>query len=88
MNYSGGYFYLAMVRFAENDYDEAIECMKRAIMFDVNNAEYYAKMSDIYKAKEDFKTALDYIKEAESISENTEYKLKYKELAALNRKIK
>ena len=88
MNYSGGYFYLAMVRFAEKDYDEAIECMKRAIMFDVNNAEYYAKMSDIYKAKEDFKTALDYIKEAESISENTEYKLKYKELAALNRKIK
>lgn len=77
-----------MVRFAEKDYDEAIECMKRAIMFDVNNAEYYAKMSDIYKAKEDFKTALDYIKEAESISENTEYKLKYKELAALNRKIK
>ena len=77
-----------MVRFAEKDYDEAIECMKRAIMFDVNNAEYYAKMSDIYKAKEDFKTALDYIKEAESISENTEYKLKYKELASLNRKIK
>ena len=74
----------ALVKYA----DEAIECMKRAIMFDVNNAEYYAKMSDIYKAKEDFKTALDYIKEAESISENTEYKLKYKELAALNRKIK
>ena len=50
MNFASGYFYLAMVRFAEKDFDEAIECMKRAIMFDINNAKYYAKMSEIYKA--------------------------------------
>ena len=62
--------------------------MKRAIMYDVNNAEYYAQMSRIYKEKEDYKTALEYIKEAESISGNTEYKIMYKELASLNRKKK
>lgn len=88
MNYASGYFYLAMVRFSENDFDEAIECMKRAIMYDVNNAEYYAKMSEIYKAKEDYKTALDYIKEAESISGANEYKLIYKDLASICRKLK
>ena len=81
MNYAQGYYYLSLVRFAEKDYDEAIECMKRAIMFDVNNAAYYAKMSEIYKAVEDYKTALEYIKEAESISGNTEYKIMFTELA-------
>ena len=88
MNFAAGYYYLALVRFTEKDYEEAIECMKRAIIHDVNNAEYYAQMSNIYKAKEDYKTALEYIKEAESISENTEYKILYKELASLNRKSK
>ena len=62
--------------------------MKRSIMYDVNIASYYAKMSEIYKEKEDYKTALEYIKEAESISGDTEYKIMYKELASLNRKIK
>ena len=88
MNYAQGYYYLALVRFAEKDYDEAIECMKRAIMYDVNNAAYYAKMSEIYKAIEDYKTALEYIKEAESISGSTEYKIMFTELAGLNRKSK
>ena len=86
MNFAAGYYYLAVVRFEEKDYDEAIECMKRAIMYDINNPEYYAKMAGIYKAKEDFKSALEYIKEAESIDNSTEYKILYKELATLNRK--
>ena len=60
--------------------------MKRAILYDTDNANYYAKMSEIYKSKEDFKSALEYIKEAESISPTTEYQMMYKELASLNRK--
>ena len=43
-------------------------------------------MSKIYKAKNDIKTALEYISEAESMDNSTEYKLMYKELASLNRK--
>jgi len=86
MNCSEGYYYLALVRFNEEDYEEAIECMKRAITYDVTNPLYYAEMSKIYKAKDDIKTALEYISEAESIDNSTEYKLIYKELAALNRK--
>ena len=57
-------------------------------MYDAGNAEYYAEMSRIYREKEEFKTALEYIKEAESISANTEYKILFKELAALNRNYK
>ncbi|MBQ8168301.1 tetratricopeptide repeat protein, partial [bacterium] len=81
-----GYYYLALVRFNEEDFEEAVECMKRAITYDVTNPLYYAEMSKIYKAKDDIKTALEYISEAESIDNSTEYKLMYKELAALNRK--
>lgn len=86
MNFSGGYYRLALVRFEEKDYDEAIECMMRALLYSPDNAQYYAFMSSIYKEKEDYKTAMDYIKEAESITETTEYRIMYKELAALNRK--
>lgn len=85
INCSEGYYYLALVRKEEKDYEEAIECMKRAIMYDLTNAKYYAEMSNIYKLNNDIKTALEYIKEAESIDESTEYKILYKELAALNR---
>jgi len=85
INCSEGYYYLALVRKEEKDYAEAIECMKRAIMYDLSNAKYYAEMSTIYRLNNDIKTALDYIKEAESIDESTEYKIMYKELAALNR---
>ena len=70
-------------------YDHAkysIECMKRAIVYDINNDEYYAQMSKIYKAKEDFKTALEYIKEAESISGKEEYRIACKEMAHFCRK--
>ena len=88
MNFSEGYYYLALVRKQEKDYDEAVECMKRAIMYDACNAEYYAEMGRIYKEKEDFKTALQYAREAESISADTEYKILFKELAALNRNSK
>ena len=86
MNFSDGYYRLALVRFEENDYDEALECMTRALLYSPDNAEYYAFMSRIYKAKEDYKTALEYIKEAESITETTEYRIMYKELASLSRK--
>lgn len=87
INCSEGYYYLAMVRAFQKDYDEAVECMKRAIMYDIGNAKYYAEMSKIYKLKDDVKTAFEYIKEAESIDNSTEYKILYKELASLNRKI-
>ncbi len=62
--------------------------MKRAIMYDVNNARYYAEMSNIYKEAGDIKNALEYIKEAENIDSSTEYKIIYSELAALNRKMR
>lgn len=86
INCSEGYYYLALVWFNLKDYNEAIECMKRAITYDLTNPKYYAAMSKIYQAKNDIKTALEYIAEAESIDSSTEYKLMYKELAALNRK--
>ena len=85
INCAEGYYYLALVRKEEKDYEEAIECMKRAIMYDLTNAKYYAEMSNIYKLNNDVKTALEYIKEAESIDGSTEYKIMYRELAALNR---
>ena len=87
MNYGAGYYYLGVVRFEEKDYEEAIECLKRAITYDIDNPNYYAKMSEIYEAKKDYKTALEYIKEAESITNSTEYRIKYKNLAELSRKI-
>jgi len=86
INCAEGYYYLAMVRFNEKDYEEAIECMKRAITFDVSNARYYAKMAEIYKASGDNKTAFEYVKEAETIDDSEEYKILYKEFAALNRR--
>ena len=44
-------------------------------------------MSRLYREKGDSKNAFEYIKEAETLDENNEeYKLIYKELAALNRK--
>lgn len=86
INCAEGYYYLALVRVEEQDFEEAIECMKRAITFDVTNAKYYAKMAEIYKQAGDTKTAFEYIKEAESIDDNEEYKILYREYATLNRK--
>ena len=43
---------------------------------------------DYYKEKEDYKTALEYISEAESLDNSNEYKFMYSELVKLNRKIK
>lgn len=86
INCAQGYFYLALVRMREEDFDEAIECMKRAIIYDVTNPEYYAQMAEIYKRAGDIKTAFEYIKEAESIDNSEKFKLLFKEYAALNRK--
>ena len=72
----------------EDDLEEAIECLKRAILYDLNNALYYKTMSDFYKKKEDYKTALDYISEAQNLDESSEYKFLYSELVKLNRKVK
>src|SRR5574344_1539335 len=88
INCSEGYYYLAVVNNKTNDSDEAIECMKRAILYDLNNPKYYAKMSDFYKEKKDYKTALEYISEAESLDTSNEYKFMYSELVKLNRKAK
>ena len=88
INCSEGYYYLALVREKDEDLDEAIECMKRAILYDLNNSKYYIKMSEFYKAKGDYKTALEYIVEAESLDDSAECKIMYSELVKLNRKSK
>ena len=59
--------------------------MKRAILYDLNNPKYYAKMSDFYKEQKDYKTALEYISEAESLDNSNQYKFQYSELAKLVR---
>ena len=59
--------------------------MKRAILYDLNNPKYYAQMSDFYKQKQDYKTALEYISEAESLDNTNQYKHQYSELVKLNR---
>jgi len=86
MNCADGYFYLSLARKQEEDFDEAIECLKRAIICDANNAKYYAQMADLYNSKGDIKTAFDYVKEAENIDDSEEYKVLYKQYAAKNRK--
>lgn len=88
INCSDGYYYLALVRYETNDFEEAVECMKRAITYDAAEPKYYAAMSELYKRNGDIKTALSYIAEAESIDNSEEYKIMYRELAALNRKNK
>ena len=88
INCAEGYYYLALVREKTEDLEEAIECMKRAILYDLNNPRYYTKMSEFYKSKKDYKTALEYIAEAESIDDSNEYKILYSELVKLNRKSK
>ena len=86
INCSEGYYYLALVREKTDDIEEAIECMKRAILYDLNNPKYYTKMSEIYKNQKDYKTALEYISEAQSLDDSNEYKFMYSELVKLNRK--
>ena len=86
INCSQGYYYLSLVRKQEKDFEEAIECMKRAIMHDLSNPKYYAEMADLYKLSGDNKSAFEYIKEAESINHSEQYKQLFKEYAALNRK--
>ena len=60
--------------------------MKRAIFYDINNPKYYAEMSRLYMALNDFNTAFEYIKDAESLGKDEEYKRMYAELARLCRK--
>ena len=72
INCSDGYYYLALVRSAGHDFDEAVECMKRAILYDVDNPVYYAAMSRLYSEKSDYASAFEYIKEAQSLNQNSE----------------
>lgn len=83
-----GYYYIALAREQDGDIDEAVECMKRAILYDLNNSEYYRKMCELYQLKKDYKTALEYITEAENINPSNEYKYIYSELVKINRKLK
>lgn len=87
INCSQGYYYLALVREKTEDIEEAIECMKRAILHDLTNAKYYTKMAEFYAAKQEYKTALDYISEAQSLDDSNEYKYLYSQLVKLNRKV-
>ena len=86
INCAEGYYYLALSREKTDDIEEAIECMKRAILYDLNNPLYYAKMSDFYKFKKDYRSALEYISEAQGLDDSNEYKFKYAELVKLNHK--
>ena len=61
--------------------------MKRAILHDLTNAKYYTKMAEFYAAKQEYKTALDYISEAQSLDDSNEYKYLYSQLVKLNRKV-
>ena len=88
INFAVGYYYLALVRKNQNDFEEAVECLKRAIMYDLTNPEYYAEMARIYLELDEVKSALDYANEAISIDgSSTQYMLLYSEIAKLNRKI-
>ncbi|MCM1010265.1 MAG: tetratricopeptide repeat protein [Fusobacterium sp.] len=88
INFAAGYYYLALVRKSKQDYDEAIECLKRAITFDLTNPEYYAEMARVYLANEDVKSALEYANEAVTIdSTSAEYMQLYSDLAAKKRNI-
>jgi hypothetical protein len=60
--------------------------MKRAILYDLNNPKYYVKMAEFYKEKEDYKTALEYVSEAQSLDNTNEYNFLYSELVKLKRK--
>lgn len=84
---SEGYYYIALSREKDGDIEEAVECMKRAILYDLNNSEYYRKMCELYQLKKDYKTALEYITEAENINPSNEYKYIYSELVKINRKL-
>ena len=77
---------MALSRKSTDDIEEAIECMKRAILYDLNNPKYYAKMSEFYQEQKDYKTALEYLSEASSLDDTNEYKYKYSELVKLNHK--
>ena len=70
----------------EDDTEEAVECMRRAITYDVNNPKFYAQMALLYKSLGDNKTAFEYAKEAESIDSSEEYRILYREFALMNRK--
>lgn len=86
INFSIAYYYLGLVRKSKNDYDEAVECLKRAIMYDLANPEYYAEMARVYLEKEDIKSALEYANEAVTIdSTSAVYMQLYADLAAKNR---
>ena len=43
-------------------------------------------MSEFYQAKEDYKSALEYISEAQNLDNTNKYKFRYSELVKLNRK--
>lgn len=88
INFAQGYYYLGLVRFERLDFDEALECLKRAIMYDLTNPKYYAQMAKVYADFGDIKSALDYANEAISIdSSSAEYMVLYSDLASQNRKI-
>ena len=87
-NYAPAYYYLAVINNRENDFEEAVECMKRAILFDLNNSEYYIQMAKMYEKTDDIKSALEYASEAVSIEpDNTEIMLYFSALAKKNRNI-
>lgn len=87
INFAKAYYYLALVRKKKFDTEEAIECLKRAIMYDLTNPEYYAEMARVYLEDDDIKSALEYANEAITIdSSSAEYMMLYSDLAARNRK--
>lgn len=87
INFAPAYYYLALISKKHFDIEEAIECLKRAIMHDLTNPEYYAEMARTYMEDDDIKSALEYANEAITIdSSSAEYMMLYSDLAAKNRK--
>lgn len=88
INFAEAYFYLALVRKKRFDNEEAIECLKRAIMFDLTNPKYYAEMAKVYLEDDDVKSALEYANEAITIDNSSaEYMMLYSDIAARNRQL-
>ena len=87
IDFAQAYYYLALVRKNKFDTEEAIECLKRAIMYDLTNPEYYAEMARVYMEEDDIKSALEYASEAVSIDNSSaEYMRLYSDLVAKSRK--
>ena len=86
MNQYEGYYYNALALIEKNDTNFAIESLKKAITLDVNNADLYVKMAEIYQSIGKYEDAFFYINEASDIDKSAKNRELYMELASILRK--